>query len=158
MTDEHKDERYTPRELTELAHRLLEHVDLDPCTTYEVNRKGINARQWFGVSQDGLKQIWTGRTFVNPPGSKKKEFAHKLANSLDLLPAAIWLEYNWDHSTEALNVLLDKKPIVALLRKRVKFSGYEVGRSQAFLIWGVPVSLVRSVMGGNATILECYRG
>lgn len=155
MTHE-KDERYTPPELVDYVRRLLGTVDLDPCTTYQVNRKGVNARKIYTAEDNGLIHPWAGRTFINPPGSAKFEFAQKLVDSINdhTVTAAIWLEYNWDHSTEAMQILLSQNPMIGLLKKRYKFSGYDVGRSQAFLIWGVPESAIYNILYQDAIMVK----
>jgi site-specific DNA-methyltransferase (adenine-specific) len=43
------------------------HFTLDPCATKE-NAKTL---AYFTERDDGLKQVWTGRVFMNPPYGKK---------------------------------------------------------------------------------------
>jgi ParB family chromosome partitioning protein len=76
-----EEEWYTPTEVVELVRRVLGDIDLDPCSTAEAN-KLVGARKFFTKEQDGLRQQWRGRVFMNPPyGSSLWEWAEKFAES-----------------------------------------------------------------------------
>ena len=46
-------------------------IDLDPASCAKAN-KVVNATKYFCKRQDGLRQEWRGRVFLNPPGGKVK--------------------------------------------------------------------------------------
>ena len=54
----------------------LGQFDLDPCSSEK--RKWNTAKKHFTILDDGLKQDWNGRVWLNPPYSKAKLFMDKL--------------------------------------------------------------------------------
>jgi phage N-6-adenine-methyltransferase len=67
----------TPLEIIQ----ALGQFDLDPCSSEK--RKWDTAKKHFTISDDGLKQQWEGRVWLNPPYSKAKAFMEKLAKHGD---------------------------------------------------------------------------
>jgi hypothetical protein len=59
-------ERYTPKPYLELVRRVLGHIDLDPASAKAAQRN-VRATRYFTIVEDGLKQNWSGRVFLNPP-------------------------------------------------------------------------------------------
>ncbi|HVZ89598.1 MAG TPA: hypothetical protein VHG72_21735 [Polyangia bacterium] len=64
-------EHYSPALIVEPARKLLGHFDLDPASCAKANRV-IQAATFFSRKDDGLRQPWFGRVFLNPPGGKLK--------------------------------------------------------------------------------------
>lgn len=62
-TNEHP----TPIDVVARARRLMRRIDLDPASCAKFNKQ-IGAKKYFGIRQDGLRQPWHGRVFLNPPG------------------------------------------------------------------------------------------
>ena len=56
-------EHYTPREWWERVIRVMDGIDCDPATSDDVM---IPAKMRFTIRDDGLKQDWSGNTFLNP--------------------------------------------------------------------------------------------
>ena len=52
----------TPQDLYDSMNKTFD-FDLDPCASHE-NHK---TKKYFTVEDDGLKQGWSGRVFMNPP-------------------------------------------------------------------------------------------
>ena len=73
-------EWYTPDEYIELAWDVLGEIDLDPASCEFANRT-IQAKQYFTVEQDGLRQDWRGRVWMNPPYSAElvQQFSAKFS-------------------------------------------------------------------------------
>lgn len=70
-----KDEWLTPPEIIE----ALGYFDLDPCAP--VNRPWPTAETHFTIEDDGLRQKWFGRVWLNPPyGPHTAVWLEKLAN------------------------------------------------------------------------------
>lgn len=59
-------EYYTPAQYIEAARAVLGAIDLDPASN-PIAQKVVQAAEWYGEQQDGLKQAWRGRVFLNPP-------------------------------------------------------------------------------------------
>ncbi len=57
----------TPDEWLDVARLVLERIDLDPFSCPKANER-VRAKAFFTKEQDGLKQRWRGRVFMNPPG------------------------------------------------------------------------------------------
>ncbi|HWP53591.1 MAG TPA: DNA N-6-adenine-methyltransferase [Pyrinomonadaceae bacterium] len=71
----HKEEWLTPPEII----RALGRFDLDPCAP--IIRPWPTADQHYTIADDGLKQQWTGRVWMNPPfGAKARVWLKKLAD------------------------------------------------------------------------------
>src|SRR5690349_19840989 len=58
----HTDEWATPQDLFDALNAVFKFT-LDPCATHE----NAKCRRYFTRAQDGLKQPWSGRIFMNPP-------------------------------------------------------------------------------------------
>ena len=150
-----KDERYTPEFLIERVRQTLGRIELDPMSCEEANEV-VKASAFFTKQDDGLSKRWRARTvYLNPPGSLRLE-AHKHFDtayySSDFEAGCVCF-YDWDHSTEWWKVIASMYPVFVLLKKRTKFSGKDVGRSQAFAFVGVDWRHVYAIWSDIATVL-----
>ena len=78
-----ENEWYTPAEYLDAARRVMGKIDLDPASSSIANSV-VLATNYYTKEQDGLKQEWYGRVWLNPPygAGLIKPFAIKLVNSL----------------------------------------------------------------------------
>jgi len=86
-------EWWTPTIYIESVRNVLGEIDLDPASCEEAN-KIIKAKQIYTEFDKGLKHIWRGRVFMNPPYSANQPFAEKLRD-----------EYSAGNVTEAIVLL-----------------------------------------------------
>ena len=112
------DDWETPPELFEPLNKLYKFT-LDPCCT----SKTAKCTLYYIPKEDGIKQTWTGRIFVNPPFSNIPLWLEKISKEMfkmdhpevivALLPA--WTDRDWFHD------LIYGKARITFLRGRVKF-------------------------------------
>src|SRR6266567_8413556 len=62
------DEWFTPVEIIEAVRDVLGTIDLDPASCDEA-QETVQATRYFTAENDGLKQEWAGRVWLNPPFS-----------------------------------------------------------------------------------------
>jgi hypothetical protein len=88
-------EWYTPSPFVEAARQCMGGIDLDPASHEEANRI-VKADRFFTADDDGLKQPWFGRVFLNPPGGLVNEFWLKLLSELanQRVTDAVWIGYS----------------------------------------------------------------
>ena len=108
-------EWYTPREII----RSLGEFDLDPATSSEAYRLNRSAMNYYTTEEDGLKQSWKGRVWLNPPYSFPlvRDFLKRMAehgNGIALVFSKI--ESKWFH-----DIVLDNADAVKFLYERVRF-------------------------------------
>lgn len=59
-------EWFSPPDIVEAARRVMGDIDLDPASCEEANQV-VKAAKYYTIDDDGLRQDWTGRVFLNPP-------------------------------------------------------------------------------------------
>jgi len=73
-------EYFTPSKYVEAARRVMGGVDLDPASSRRAN-KTVQADLYYDREDNGLKQPWAGRVWLNPPyGRQAGDFVSRLAN------------------------------------------------------------------------------
>lgn len=95
-------EHYTDRRMVEDARFILDGIDLDPASCHFAN-KWIKADRIYTKEDDGLKQVWRGDTFINPPGSCGLEVCKAKKNCQCGLPARFWGKLVNKWATHGLN-------------------------------------------------------
>lgn len=87
-------EWYTPKSIIELVQKVLNEIDLDPCSN---SQKNIPATSHYTEQDNGLAFPWHGRVYMNPPygreiaeWTKYLDAQYKCRNTLEaiaLIPA-----------------------------------------------------------------------
>jgi phage N-6-adenine-methyltransferase len=90
-------EWYTPKKYVEAAREVLGTIELDPASSSRANEY-VEAEQFYDEQEDGLKQPWEGRVWMNPPYSAGvvEPFCRKLCGMYERgdVPEAILLVNN----------------------------------------------------------------
>lgn len=79
------DEWFTPARIIEAAREAMGGIDLDPASCKEANET-VKAARLFDKWDDGLRQPWSGKVWVNPPFSNgmPRLFCKKAMAEVDL--------------------------------------------------------------------------
>lgn len=151
-------EYYTPAEYLQAVREVMGSIDLDPASC-ETAQRTVKAGTFFTEADDGLRQDWYGKVWLNPPygttGNESNQgiWGQRLAReyregrvteAILLVKAAVG--YNW------FEELGDHWP-VCFARERISFirvNGNSNGRSKqgtAFFYFGPNVEKFREVFG-----------
>lgn len=95
-------EWYSPGEPVEAGRRVLGRYDLDPASSPEANDL-IRAERIFTVDDDGLRQPWRGKVFLNWPGGWNEDDE----SNADLWSAKLLEEHREGRATEAICLLFN---------------------------------------------------
>jgi phage N-6-adenine-methyltransferase len=118
----HGDEWYTPSEYVETVREVFGGViDLDPASCGQAQQT-VQASRYFTKDDDGLKQPWFGRVFLNPPYSNPVPFVDRLIQHHECgdVPEAILLE-NTDSSARWFHKALRACSALCFPSSRIKF-------------------------------------
>lgn len=89
------DEHYTPVEYLEAAREVMGEIELDPASC-DIAQERVQALKYYTKDDDGLAQMWRGRTWLNPPFSRGlgTKFAAKLLEEFNArrVPQAVFLQ------------------------------------------------------------------
>lgn len=83
-----EDSYYSPDLYTAGAREVMGGIDLDPASCGLANKgdggahKGVRAKTFFDISQDGLGQEWYGRVWINPPFGEWQHWSRKCEKEL----------------------------------------------------------------------------
>lgn len=118
-----EEEWYTPPKYIEAARKTMGDIDLDPASTGDANMI-IRARKYYSVQDDGLKQNWEGKVWMNPPYSTELigKFIFKLLESLktESVTEAIVLVNNATE-TKWFQPMIDLAKVICFPAGRVHF-------------------------------------
>src|SRR4030095_7132782 len=144
-----ENEWYTPPEYLAMARDVLGEIDLDPASNDQA-QKIIRARQHFTKADDGLKQEWHGRVWLNPPYAQpllsdvvSKMVAERLAGRV---VAAIMLTHNYT-DTAWFQEAASAADAICFTRGRIRFYHHLSGeiaaptQGQAFSYFGSEIAL-----------------
>jgi phage N-6-adenine-methyltransferase len=120
-----ENEWYTPAEYVEAARACLGAIDLDPASS-AVAQKTVRAARFFSRDNDGLRQEWHGRIWLNPPYAQPDiaRFVDKLLVEVDVGRAteAILLTHNYT-DTGWFHAAAGQCAAICFTRGRIRFVG-----------------------------------
>jgi hypothetical protein len=76
-------EHYTPATVIAVVRACLGAIDLDPCSNSHAD-PAVPAARHYTIAEDGLRQAWHGRVYMNPPyGRRIPVWVDKLAREYE---------------------------------------------------------------------------
>lgn len=149
-----ENEWFTPERYIQAAREVMGGIDLDPAT-HPAAQETVRASRFFTKQDDGLRQPWAGRVWLNPPYAAPLigQFVEKLVTEIAArrVEQAIMLTHNytdaaWFHMAEA------SVNFICFTRGRVRFvdiDGEECSptQGQAFFYYGDRFEEFREVFG-----------
>jgi hypothetical protein len=147
-------EWHTPPQHIELARKVLGEIDLDPASN-EAAQETVRATRFFSKGDDGRKQPWSGRVWLNPPYSQPEiaDFVNKMVDEVASgnVSAAIVLTNN-STETKWCQTLLRESALVCFPAGRLQFekAGGDTGantQGQAFFYFGSDPDKFAEVFG-----------
>jgi ParB family chromosome partitioning protein len=138
-------EWFTPAEYIEAARAFMGGIDLDPAS-HPLAQKTVRARKFFTKEQDGLKQKWAGRVWLNPPYAQPEieYFCDKMVAEVKSgnVEEAVMLTHNYT-DTAWFHKLESEACSICFTRGRIRFVNLIRGevstptQGQAFFYFGM---------------------
>jgi phage N-6-adenine-methyltransferase len=155
------DEWFTPGKYVELAREVLGEIDLDPAS-HAIAQETVRAAQFFTAADDGLKQEWHGRIFLNPPYSKPLigQFVDKLiAEFLSGNVREAIMVVNNSSDTRWFHAALCVARRVCFTKGRISFispggGGCSPVQGQALHYFGPNVERFEAVFSAHGAVVE----
>jgi DNA N-6-adenine-methyltransferase (Dam) len=154
-------EWFTPQQHIELARKVLGEIDLDPAS-HPIAQERVQASRFFTLEDDGLKQGWHGRVWLNPPYAQPAiaKFIDKLVAELagGNVSEGILLTNNCTDS-RWFHVALRAARRVCFTRGRISFispdgdSGAPV-QGQSFFYFGPNVERFDRIFSAVGAVVE----
>ncbi|MEY5049411.1 MAG: hypothetical protein RLZZ175_2770 [Bacteroidota bacterium] len=116
--------------------KALGSFDLDPCSP--TNRPWDTAKQHFTRKDNGLKQVWKGRVWCNPPYDNAAEWLEKCAkhgNAIALIFARTETNAFFEHIWQKANAVLFIKGRLAFYHVNGK-QGESAGSPSVLVAYG----------------------
>ena len=115
-------EWYTPPEYIEAARAVMGGIDCDPASS-EIANRTVKATTFYTIDDDGLRQRWHGRVWMNPPYSQPHiaNFADALIEHLDDAVTEAIVLVNNATETGWFQSLLSRASAACFLRGRIKY-------------------------------------
>ena len=102
------DSSYTPAPYVETARAVMSGIDLDPASHPDANVV-VKATRFYSEAENGLRQAWSGRVFLNPPGGLVRPFWLKLLT--EPISECVWIGYSLEQLQTLQRVKAPKTPL-----------------------------------------------
>jgi phage N-6-adenine-methyltransferase len=155
-------EWYTPQEYLSAPRKVLGDFDLDPASNAEA-QEYVKAKQFFSKDNDGLKQKWHGRVWLNPPYAQPliSRFVEKLVREFGSgnVSEAIMLT-NDCTDTEWFHLAARACRAICFTRGRIKFwkpdrqEAAAPTQGQAFFYFGKQEEKFKEEFGNIGLVLR----
>jgi DNA N-6-adenine-methyltransferase (Dam) len=135
------DDWYSPPEVVDAARRALGQIDLDPASCAEANAI-VQASRFYTAADDGLRQAWTGRIWLNSPFARlAPKFAARFAEHwrAGAISAAVAVFGTHHMTTRWFGALAELRPLVCVPDHRLKFSGSTARPAHGSAILGIGI-------------------
>jgi phage N-6-adenine-methyltransferase len=149
-----ENEWYTPADIIADARRVLGVIDLDPASSEQAQRN-VQALQYFTLADDGLKRMWHGNVWLNPPYAQPyiEHFADKVIAEVasSRVTSAIMLTHNYT-DTAWFQKLAAASNAIAFPKGRIRFEAPDgtlaaPTQGQAFFYFGNDTPKFQEVFG-----------
>ena len=140
-----RNEWYSPPEVVEAARQAMGGIDLDPASCSAANII-VQAETFYTVKEDGLRQPWFGRVWLNPPYSKfAPRFVDRFAEQFraGAVSQGVVLLATHHLTTDWFAALMPLSPSACLPPKRLQFSGSTERPTHGSVLLGVGVNPCR---------------
>ena len=116
-----ENEWYTPPKFIEAANALMGGIDCDPAST-ELANKTVGAKVFHDAAEDGLKQPWSGRVWLNPPYAQPliSQFSEAIVKKKNEYSEALILVNNATETEWLQNILVECSG-ACFIKGRVRF-------------------------------------
>jgi phage N-6-adenine-methyltransferase len=161
-----ENEWFTPAQYIEAARMVMGEIDLDPATSAKAQEL-IAAHNFYTKQDDGLRQEWHGRVWLNPPYAQPliAEFISKFCAEwqAERITEAIVLTHNYT-DTSWFHELAGPVEAICFTRGRVKFYDGATGKiaaptqGQAFSYFGANVARFAEVFESIGFVVVPWRG
>lgn len=138
-----ENEWYTPNEFIDAAREVLGEIDLDPASS-DAAQAVVQASRYFTKADDGLKQNWDGRVWLNPPYAQPyiADFVSKMVGErrAGRVTSGVMLTHNYT-DTSWFHAAAGIADAICFTRGRIKFYDASGGtaaptQGQAFFYFG----------------------
>lgn len=124
------DDFYTNAIITDAAREVMGRIDLDPASCAEANTK-VRAERIYTFAEDGLRQEWSGRVWLNPPFSQWEAWVPKILAEWrrGQITEMCVLSAMRTVTSQFFAVFLDAVDAMCITKGRIKFWGGVAGDS-----------------------------
>lgn len=154
------EEWWTPKEYMDAVHAVMGGIDLDPASNAKANGV-VMAKNYYTKDDDGLKQQWGGRVFLNPPyGKAGPPFINKLIVELgNTVTEAIVLVNSRATDAEWFQPMFDG--IICFTDHRIDFDSPEEKQTSSthgscFIYFGPNKAKFAKVFSGFGNVMRRY--